>query len=159
MHTYYVTLDSSLDLPNGSQTRTIRCCCSTTFISPPVWQGAAGLSGLLSCSLCQTIWTRGLPARDSSSINGLVLDKSFLYILYYHGVNHNRPRGKQHGDINPDPPATAQLQHAILRKPYGLVPFLAAAVVVTAAAAQQQQVQQQGRPKHMYEYTTRHQAG
>ena len=37
----------------------------------------------------------------------------------------------------------------------------AAAVVATAAAAQQQQqqVQQQGRPKHMYEYTPRHQAG
>ena len=39
----------------------------------------------------------------------------------------------------------------------------AAAVVATAAAAaaeqQQQQVQQQGRPKHTYEYTTRHQAG
>ena len=30
-----------------------------------------------SCSLCQTIWTRGLPTRDSSSITGLVLDKSF----------------------------------------------------------------------------------
>ena len=29
------------------------------------------------CSLCQTIWTRGLPARDSSSITGLALDKSF----------------------------------------------------------------------------------
>ena len=29
------------------------------------------------CSLCQTIWTRGLPTRDSSSITGLVLDKSF----------------------------------------------------------------------------------
>ena len=28
------------------------------------------------CSLCQTIWTRGLPTRDSSSITGLVLDKS-----------------------------------------------------------------------------------
>ena len=37
----------------------------------------------------------------------------------------------------------------------------AAAIVATAAAAeqQQQQVQQQGRPKHTYEYTTRHQAG
>ena len=37
----------------------------------------------------------------------------------------------------------------------------AAAVVATAAAAaqQQQQIQQQGRPKHMYEYTPRHQAG
>ena len=39
----------------------------------------------------------------------------------------------------------------------------AAAVVATAAAAaaeqQQRQVQQQGRPKHTYEYTTRHQAG
>ena len=38
----------------------------------------------------------------------------------------------------------------------------AAAVVTTAAAAveqQQQQVQQQGRPKHTYENTTRHQAG
>ena len=30
------------------------------------------------CSLCQTIWTRGLPARDSSSITGLALDKSCL---------------------------------------------------------------------------------
>ena len=29
------------------------------------------------CSLCQTIWTRGLPTRDSSSIPGLVLDNSF----------------------------------------------------------------------------------
>ena len=36
---------------------------------------------------------------------------------------HKRPRDRQHGDINPDPPATAQLQHAIIRKPYGLVPF------------------------------------
>ena len=27
------------------------------------------------------------------------------------------------GGINPDPPATAQLQHAITWKPYGLVPF------------------------------------
>ena len=35
----------------------------------------------------------------------------------------------------------------------------AAAVVATAAAAQQQQVQQQGRPKHTYEYTLRHQGG
>ena len=37
----------------------------------------------------------------------------------------------------------------------------AAAVVATAAAAeqQQQQVQQQGRPKHTYEYTTRHESG
>ena len=34
-----------------------------------------------------------------------------------------RPRDRQHGDINPDPPATAQHQHAITRKPYGLVPF------------------------------------
>ena len=30
---------------------------------------------------------------------------------------------------------------------------------VTAQQQQQQQVQQQGRPKHMYEYTPRHQAG
>ena len=30
------------------------------------------------CSLCQTISTRGLPARDSSSITGLALDKSFV---------------------------------------------------------------------------------
>ena len=29
------------------------------------------------CSLCQTIWTTGLPTRDSSSITGLVLDKAF----------------------------------------------------------------------------------
>ena len=38
----------------------------------------------------------------------------------------------------------------------------AAAAVATAAAAaqqQQQQIQQQGRPKQMYAYTTRHQAG
>ena len=39
----------------------------------------------------------------------------------------------------------------------------AVAVVATAAAAaaeqRQQQVQQQGRPKHTYKYTTRHQAG
>ena len=41
----------------------------------------------------------------------------------------------------------------------------AAAVVATVAAAaaaqqqQQEQVRQQGRPKHMYEYTPRHQAG
>ena len=34
-----------------------------------------------------------------------------------------RPRDRQHGGINPDPPATAQLQHAITWKPYGLVPF------------------------------------
>ena len=34
-----------------------------------------------------------------------------------------RPRDRQDGDINPDPPATAQLQHAITWKPYGLVPF------------------------------------
>ena len=33
------------------------------------------------------------------------------------------PRDRQHRDINPDPPATAQLQHAIMWKPYGLVPF------------------------------------
>ena len=33
--------------------------------------------GAAACSLCQTIWTRGLPTRDSSSITGLVLDKSF----------------------------------------------------------------------------------
>ena len=52
------------------------------------------------CSLCQTIWTRGLPARDSSSITGLVLDKSFLSSLYIHGVILNRPRDRQHGDIN-----------------------------------------------------------
>ena len=37
--------------------------------------GAAGV--VADCSLCQTIWTRGLPTRDSSSITGLVLDKSF----------------------------------------------------------------------------------
>ena len=36
---------------------------------------------------------------------------------------HKRPRDRQYGDINPDPPATAQLQHAIIWKPYGLVPF------------------------------------
>ena len=36
---------------------------------------------------------------------------------------HKRPRDRQHGDINPDPPATAQLRHAIIWKPYGLVPF------------------------------------
>ena len=57
------------------------------------WQNINPLSYLLSllrqnglqradnlsryCSLCQTIWTRGLPTRDSSSITGLVLDKSF----------------------------------------------------------------------------------
>ena len=48
----------------------------------------------------------------------------------------------------------------------GTAAAAAAAVVATAAAAaaaaqqqQQQQVQQQGRPKHMYEYTPRHQAG
>ena len=76
-----------------------------------------------SCSLCQTIWTTGLPTRDSSSITGLVLDKLFPLSLYYHGVVLNRPRDRQHGDINPDPLATAQLQHAIIRKPYGLVPF------------------------------------
>ena len=35
------------------------------------------LEHFLVCSLCQTIWTRGLPARDSSSITGLVLDKPF----------------------------------------------------------------------------------
>ena len=39
------------------------------------------------------------------------------------GVILKRPRDRQHGDINPDPPATAQLQHAITWKPYGLVPF------------------------------------
>ena len=76
-----------------------------------------------TCSLCQTIWTRGLPARDSSSITGLALDKSFPESLYYHGVILKRPRDRQHGDINPDPPATVQLQNAIIRKPYGLVPF------------------------------------
>ena len=75
------------------------------------------------CDLCQTIWTRGLPTRDSSSITGLVLDKSFPQSLHYHGVILKRPRDRQHGDINPDPPATAQLQHAITWKPYGLVPF------------------------------------
>ena len=37
----------------------------------------AGVSVDVVCSLCQTIWTRGLPTRDSSSITGLVLDKSF----------------------------------------------------------------------------------
>ena len=79
--------------------------------------------GTTFCSLCQTIWTRGLPARDSSSITGLALDKSFPYSLYYHGVILKRPRDRQHGDINPDPPATAPLQHAITWKPYGLVPF------------------------------------
>ena len=42
---------------------------------------------------------------------------------YYHGVILKRPRGRQHGDINPDPPATAPLQHAITWKPYGLVPY------------------------------------
>ena len=47
----------------------------------------------------------------------------FLKSLYYHGVIHKRPRDRQHGDINPDPPVTAQLQHAIIWKPYGLVPF------------------------------------
>ena len=31
-----------------------------------------------TCSVCQTIWTRRLPARDSSGITGLALDKSFL---------------------------------------------------------------------------------
>ena len=35
----------------------------------------------------------------------------------------------------------------------------AVATATAAAAAQQQQVQQQGRPKHMYESTNRHQAG
>ena len=79
--------------------------------------------GTTFCSLCQTIWTRGLPARDSSSITGLALDKSFPYSLYYHGVIHKRPRNRQHGDNNPDPPATAELQHAIIWQPYGLVPF------------------------------------
>ena len=77
----------------------------------------------VTCSLCQTVWTRGLPTRDSSSITGLVLDKSFPQSLYYHGVILKRPRDRQDGDINPDPPATAQLQHAITWKPYGLVPF------------------------------------
>ena len=52
-----------------------------------------------------------------------MLDKSFPSSLYYHGVTLKRPRDRQHGDINPDPPATAQLQHAITWKPYGLVPF------------------------------------
>jgi len=51
MHTYYVTLDSSPSWPNGSQTRTIRCCCSTTFISPPVRECVAGLSAFLSLGL------------------------------------------------------------------------------------------------------------
>ena len=36
---------------------------------------------------------------------------------------------------------------------------VAAAAAAAAAQLQQQQVQQQGRPKHMYEYTTRDQAG
>ena len=75
------------------------------------------------CSLCQTIWTRGLPTRDSSIIPGLVLDKSFPQSLYNQGVILKRPRDTQHGDINPDPRATAQLQHAITWKPHGLVPF------------------------------------
>ena len=66
---------------------------------------------------------RTFPARDSSSITGLALDKSFPQSLYYHGVIHKRPRDRQHGDNNLDPPATAQLQHAIIWKPYGLVPF------------------------------------
>ena len=35
----------------------------------------------------------------------------------------------------------------------------AVATAAAAASAQQQQVQQQGRPKPMYEYTIRHQAG
>ena len=35
----------------------------------------------------------------------------------------------------------------------------AAAAAVATAAAAQQQVQQQGRPKHIYEYTTRNQEG
>ena len=78
---------------------------------------------VLFCSPCQTIWTRGLPTRDSSSITGLVLDKSFPSSFYIHGVILKRPRDRQHGVINPDPPATAQLRHAITWKPYGLVPF------------------------------------
>ena len=46
-----------------------------------------------------------------------------------------RPRVRQHGDINPDPLATAQLQQAIIWKTYGLVPLFcynvhASAVVV-----------------------------
>ena len=36
---------------------------------------------------------------------------------------------------------------------------VAATVAAAAAEQQQQQVQKQGRPKHTYEYTTRHQAG
>ena len=43
--------------------------------------------------------------------------------MYIHGVILNKPRGRQHGDINPDPLDTAQLQHAIIWKPYALVPF------------------------------------
>ena len=39
------------------------------------------------------------------------------------GVIHKRPRERQHGDNNPDPPATTQVQRAIIWKPYGLVPF------------------------------------
>ena len=81
----------------------------------------------VTCSLCQTVWTRGLPTRDSSSITGLVLDKSFPQSLYYHGVILKRPRDRQHGDINPDPPATAQLQHAITWKPTAWYVFLATA--------------------------------
>ena len=49
------------------------------YYAPPIPYGyhAEGYNVRTDCSLCQTIWTRGLPTRDSSSITGLVLDKSF----------------------------------------------------------------------------------
>ena len=61
-----------------------------------------------------------------------MLDKSFLQSFYYAGVIQKRLRDRQHGDINPDPPATAQLQHAITWKPYGLVPFFGYNVLLAA---------------------------
>ena len=68
------------------------CCCAAAASRPAMHRGAQPVTtdcfsfcvvgtyagAAAACSLCQTIWTRGLPVRDSSSITGLVLDKSFL---------------------------------------------------------------------------------
>ena len=69
-------------LPTPAKRLAIQACTthrqrSHMHVDPQIFGTDQARPFFQTCSLCQTIWTRGLPTRDSTSITGLVLDKSF----------------------------------------------------------------------------------
>ena len=108
-----------------------RCCCRAAATAA----AAAAAAVLLLCCCCAAAASRPSMHRGAQPVS----TDCFSFVFF----------GTHAGASNGTAAAAAA----------AVVATAAAAAATTAAAQQLQQVQQQGRPKHMYEYTPRHQAG